>query len=63
MFLAEWGSEIQPFKIQKYLKSGLFGGQILNGQALAMAKAIVPTNKKPDHQNSKCFFFWISNVF
>ena len=25
-----WGSEIRPFKIRKYLKSGLFEGQISN---------------------------------
>ena len=32
-----------------HLKSGLFEGQISNGQAFAMAKAIVPTIQKPDN--------------
>ena len=38
-----------------HLKSGLFEGQISNGRALAMAKAIaiVPSILKPDHSKSK----------
>ena len=37
-----WGSEIQPYEIQKQLKSGLFERRISNGQALALAVAKVP---------------------
>ena len=29
--VVKWGSEIQPFKIRKQLKFGLFDGQISNG--------------------------------
>ena len=36
------GSEIQPFKIQKHLKSELFEDRISNGGAIALAMAIVP---------------------
>ena len=37
------------------MKSGLFEGWISNGLALAMAIAIVPTIRKPDHSKSGCF--------
>ena len=49
--LEQWGSEIQPFKIWKHLKSGLFedwisNGQVCKGWARSLAKVIVPTIQK-----------------
>ena len=32
---AQWGSEIQPFKIQNYLKSNFFGSRFSNGWTFA----------------------------
>ena len=39
-----------------HLKSGLCEGWISNGQALAMAIALVPTIPKPDHSKSGHFY-------
>ena len=47
--LIQWGSEIQPIEIQKYLRSRLFEGQISNSWTLATVWAIVPTIQKLDH--------------
>ena len=40
------GPEIQPFKIQKHLKSGLFEGRISNGWALAISYGNQVTSSK-----------------
>ena len=49
VFGIQWGSEIQPIEIQKYLRSRLFEGQISNSWTLATVLAIVPTIQKLDH--------------
>ena len=55
--LLQWGSETQPFEVQRHLKSGLFEGQISNGHVSAMEIAIVPTIQNPE------VFVRISNGF
>ena len=55
--LLQWGSESQPFEVQRHLKSGLFEGQISNGHVSAMEIAIVPTIQNPE------VFVRISNGF
>ena len=62
----QWGSEIQPFEIQKHLKNGHLMirfqiVQFLNGWALAMS--LVPNIWKLDRWKSGCFcldfkWFW-----
>ena len=53
--LMQWGFEIWPLEIRKHLKKGLFEGGISNGQALAVAIAIIPKFWKPDHSKSRHF--------
>ena len=65
--LVQWGSKIQPFETLKHLKPGLCRVRFQmvwfsNGWALAIALAIVPTVRKPDHSKSD-IFVQISNVF
>ena len=60
--LIQWGSKIWPFEILKHMKSGRFEGQISNGWALAMSKAIVPTIWNRTIWNLDVFIP-ISNVF
>ena len=52
MFCLQWGSEIQPFIIWRYLKD--FKLQFSNGRALAIAIAIVPTIQKLENLKSRC---------
>ena len=56
--LLQWGSEIQQFEIQKYWKSRLFEDRISSGlvfNAIALAKAMVTTIRKPDLSKSEPF--------
>ena len=57
-YCIQWGSEIQPFKIQKHLKSGLFEYQISNGPDLKGSGYSLTYSNGPNHLKTGPFKIW-----